>query len=96
MPLTKEQVEHIAQLARLKLSAKEIETFTHDLSVILDYVDQLKTVDTEGVEPQQQFIEAENVFREDEVRPSLSVEKALGNAPEHDGQFFLVPRVIGG
>ena len=95
MPLTKEQVEHIAVLARLKLSPIEIEKFTHELTVILEYVDQLKTVNTDGVEPKDQFITAENVFRNDIVRPSLSREEALANAPDKDEEFFRVPKVIG-
>ncbi|MDZ4723724.1 MAG: Asp-tRNA(Asn)/Glu-tRNA(Gln) amidotransferase subunit GatC [candidate division Zixibacteria bacterium] len=96
MPLTKAQVEHVARLARLNLTAEEIERFTQELAVILEYVDQLQTVNTDGVEPQNQFIAAENVFREDLVVPSLPIEKVLGNAPVHDGEFFLVPKVIGG
>lgn len=95
MPLTKEQVEQVAALARLKLSPPEIENFAKDLTVILDYVDQLKAVNTDGVEPKDQFIKAENVFREDEIKPSLSREQALANAPDKDEEFFRVPKVIG-
>ncbi len=95
MPLTKEQVEHIAVLARLKLSPKEIEKFTHELTVILEYVDQLKSVNTDGVEPKDQFITAENVFRNDKVRASLTREQALAGAPDKDDEFFKVPKVIG-
>lgn len=95
MPLTKEQVEQVAALARLKLSPEETEKFTKELTVILEYVDQLKSVNTEGVEPKDQFIKAENVFREDTVRPSLPREKALANAPDKDEEFFRVPKVIG-
>ena len=95
MPLTKEQVEHIAVLARLKLSPQEVEKFTHELTVILEYVDQLKSVNTDGVEPKDQFITAENVFRNDKVRPSLLRQQALANAPDKDDEFFRVPKVIG-
>ena len=95
MPLTKEQVEHIAVLARLKLSPNEIEKFTRELTVILEYVDQLKSVNTDGVEPKDQFISAKNVFRKDIVRPSLPREQALANAPDQDDEFFRVPKVIG-
>ena len=95
MPLTKEQVEHIAVLARLKLSPIEIEKFTHELTVILEYVDQLKTINTDDVEPKDQFISAENVFRNDIIRPSLSRDEALANAPDKDDEFFRVPKVIG-
>lgn len=95
MPLTKVQVEQVAALARLKLSPQEIEKFTNELTVILDYVSQLESVNTEGVEPKDQFISAENVFREDKVRPSLPREQALANAPDKDDEFFRVPKVIG-
>ncbi len=95
MPLTNEQVEHIAVLARLKLSPNEIEKFAHELTVILKYVDQLKSINTDGVEPKDQFISAENVFRNDIVRPSLSREEALANAPDKDEEFIRVPKVIG-
>ena len=96
MPLSKAQVEHIARLARLNLTPEEIQRYTTELTVILDHIDQLKSVDTEGVEPQNQFITAENVFREDIAEPSLPRDKALANAPQQDGEFFLVPKVIGG
>ena len=95
MPLSKEQVEHIASLARLKLSPEEIEKFASDLTVILDYVEQLAEVDTGGVELKDQFITAENVFREDKSQKSLSREEALSNAPDRDEEFFKVPKVIG-
>lgn len=95
MPLSKEQVEHIAALARLKLSPKEIEKFTSELTLILDYVEQLAEVNTEGVELKDQFISAENVFREDKSRKSLSRDDALANAPDKDDEFFKVPKVIG-
>jgi len=95
MPLTKEQVEHIAVLARLKLSPEEVEKFTNELTVILGYIDQLKSVNTDGVEPQDQFITAENVFREDKARPCLGREQALANSPDKDDEFFRVPKVIG-
>jgi aspartyl-tRNA(Asn)/glutamyl-tRNA(Gln) amidotransferase subunit C len=96
MPLSNAQVEHIARLARLNLTPEEIERYTTELTVILDYIDQLRSVNTEGVEPQNQFITSENVFRDDIAEPSLPRDKALGNAPQQDGEFFLVPKVIGG
>ncbi len=82
-------------MARLKLSPEEIEKFASDLTVILDYVEQLAEVDTEGVELKDQFITAENVFREDKSRKSLSRDEALSNAPDRDEDFFKVPKVIG-
>lgn len=95
MPLSREQVEHVARLARLNLTPEEIEQYTHDLTSILAYIDQLATVNTEGVEPKEQFILAENVFREDEPRPSLSQAEALKNAPRKENGYFVVPKVIG-
>lgn len=95
MPLSKRQVQEIAHLARLNLTDKETEKFASELAVIVDYFEQLKTIDTSSVQPRDQFIKAENVFREDEVKPSLSQEEALKNAPDTDGEFFHVPKVIG-
>ena len=95
MPLSHEQVEHIAKLARLNLTPREIEKFTHELTVILSYIDQLQSVDTTDVVPQNQFISAENVFREDSPEPSLPREEALRNAPDRDLEYFHVPKVIG-
>jgi aspartyl-tRNA(Asn)/glutamyl-tRNA(Gln) amidotransferase subunit C len=95
MPLSREHVEHIARLARLSLTPTEIERYTTELTVILGYIDQLADVDTAGVEPQNQFVKAENVFRDDLVEPSLPRDLVLRNAPQHDEEFFLVPRVLG-
>ncbi len=95
MPLSREQVEHVARLARLNLTAAEIEKYAHELTIILSYIDQLASVNVDGVEPQNQFIMAENVFREDVARPSLPQESALRNAPQREDGFFVVPKVIG-
>jgi aspartyl-tRNA(Asn)/glutamyl-tRNA(Gln) amidotransferase subunit C len=95
MPLSTEHIEHIAHLARLNLTQAEIERYTSELTVILGYIDQLATVDTSGVEPQKQSTKAENVFRDDQVEPSLPRDLVLRNAPQHDEEFFLVPRVLG-
>ena len=81
MPLSREQVEHIAKLARLNLTSAEIEKYTHDLTVILSYIDQLQAVNTEGVEPQNQFIKAENVFREDIAEESLPTQRSSSQCP---------------
>ena len=95
MPLSRAQVEHIAKLARLNLTSDEIEKYTRELTVILTYIDQLQAVNTDGVEPQNQFIRAENVFREDKPAQSLDRAEALRNAPDHDEEYFHVPKVIG-
>jgi len=94
MDITQKEVEHVAKLARLELSEDEKGTFTRQLSAILTYMDQLKMLDTRGVEPTNKVLPTENVFRDDEVRPSLPQERALANAPEQADGFFRVPRIL--
>jgi aspartyl-tRNA(Asn)/glutamyl-tRNA(Gln) amidotransferase subunit C len=94
MKVTLEDVEKVAKLARLEVSPAEKEAFARQLSQILTYVETLKQYDTEGVESTATVLGQVNVFREDVVRPSLPVEKALANAPERDGDGFAVPRII--
>jgi len=94
MDITQKEVEHVAKLARLELSEDEKGTFTRQLSAILTYMDQLKTLDTRGVEPTMTVLPTENVLRDDEVRPSLPQERALANAPEQADGFFRVPRIL--
>ncbi|SRR5690606_3989954 len=96
MSVTKKDVEHIAELARLKFTEQELENFTHDMNEILSYVEKLNELDTEKVEPLSHPVEGINAFREDVVKPSTSTEDALKNAPAKDDQFFKVPKVIGG
>jgi aspartyl-tRNA(Asn)/glutamyl-tRNA(Gln) amidotransferase subunit C len=95
MSLTREDVEKIALLSRLRLSDAEVTTLTEQLSHVVGYVESLGELDTENVQPMAHAIEVTNVFREDEVRPSLDRESALANAPHHDGACFLVPAVLG-
>ena len=94
MDISPQEVEHVAGLARLELTEDEKRTFTRQLSSILTYMDQLKTVDTTGAEPTATVSPTMNVFREDEVQPSLSQEQALANAPDRTDGFFRVPRII--
>ncbi len=94
MALTKEEVEKVALLARLRLSPDELELMTTQLNKIVEYVEQLREVDTTDVEPLAHPLPVTNVFRRDEVRPSLPREEALRNAPDHDDEFFLVPPVL--
>ncbi len=94
MNISKEQVEHVAKLARLEVSDEEKTLFAKQLSSILTYVDQLKEADTAGVEPTATVLPAENVFRDDEVRPSLTQEEALANAPDQADGFFRVPKIL--
>ncbi len=95
MSVTIKDVEHIAKLAKLEFSETEKEKFTHQFNDILKYMEQLNSVDTTNVEPLSQVIELSNVFRDDVVKPSISTEKALKNAPDKTDEYFKVPKVIG-
>lgn len=95
MKITREEVEHVAKLARLELTAAEVERMTGQLDAILSYVAKLDALDTTGVDVTTHSQQVVNAFREDEVRPSLPRERALANAPEQNGEAFVVPRVIG-
>lgn len=95
MPLRIDDVAHVARLARLNLPPEELQRYTHELAVILQYIDQLSSVDTTGVEPRAMMNSAENVWRADQVQPSLPRSEALRNAPAQDGEYFLVPKVLG-
>ena len=94
MSLTAEQVRWVAHLGRLELSDVELETMTRQLSAIVDYVNQLQQINTEGVEPMAHALPVHNVFREDEPAPSLPVDAALANAPDRRGDFYGVPAVL--
>ena len=94
--ITPEQVRHVAKLARLALTEAEIERFGAQLESILEYVAKMDRLDVSNVEPMAHALPLTNVLREDVVTPSLPVEKVLQNAPESDGPFFKVPKVIGG
>ncbi len=94
MSLSKQEVEHIADLARLELSEEEKERYREQLSAILDYAARLKELDTAGIPPTSSLLEEGNVLRPDQARPGLPPESLLRNAPQvQDGQF-RVPRVF--
>jgi aspartyl-tRNA(Asn)/glutamyl-tRNA(Gln) amidotransferase subunit C len=94
--MNREEVVKVALLARLKLTDDELDRFTSQLGQVLQYVDILNEVETEDVEPMAHAVELFNVFRDDEVRESLARDEALSNAPETDGQCFLVPPILDG
>ena len=94
MSVTKKDVEHIAELARLRFDESELENFTQELNQILTYVEKLNELDTERVEPLSHPIEGYNIFREDKTVTSIPREEALKNAPESNDEFFKVPKVI--
>ncbi|MEO2082755.1 MAG: Asp-tRNA(Asn)/Glu-tRNA(Gln) amidotransferase subunit GatC [Desulfurobacteriaceae bacterium] len=94
MRLTREEVLHIAHLARIELKEEEVEKFREQLSEILTFVEKLNELNTEGIDPKFQVIPAENVMREDIPGMSLPREKVFTNAPETDGEYFIVPKVV--
>lgn len=93
MPLVidREQVLHVARLARLRLSDEEVERMASELSGVLDHVDRIGELDLAAVEPTSHVVDLENVLREDEPEPSLVPEDALANAPDPDRDSFRVP-----
>jgi len=93
MAITREQVLHVARLARLELSDEEVERMREQLSAILEAVGKVSELDLEGVPPTSHPLDLVNRFGEDEPRPSLPRERALANAPDPDGGFFAVPAV---
>jgi len=93
--ITEKDVSYVADLANLELSAQERERMLRDLNSILDYIDRLNKLDTTNVPPMAQTpLNTADAMRQDALRPSLPRELALGNAPDSDGQFFRVPKVI--
>ncbi len=95
MSISPEQVRHVALLARLALSEEQIASFGEDLNSILGHIDSIQQLDLEGVEPTAHPLEVVNAMREDRVRPGLSREDALLNAPATDGTAFLIPQIVG-
>lgn len=96
MRLSKEEVEHVALLARLDLTEDEKQRYTEELNQILGHFGTLDQLDTEGVPPTSHVIPMTNVFRKDEVRLSLPVEAVIANAPDATDDSFRVPRVVEG
>ena len=89
-----EQVRQVAKLGRLDLSEDEIAQFSGQLSAILEYIEKLNQLDTSKVEPLAHCLPINNCLREDIVKQSLGTEKTLANAPQSDGQFFIVPKIL--
>ncbi len=88
------EVRHIAHLARLKPSDDEVRLFAEQLSAVLSYMEQLNEVDVTDVPPTAHALPVHNVLREDVARPSFTPDQALANAPQRDGSFFAVPKVL--
>jgi aspartyl-tRNA(Asn)/glutamyl-tRNA(Gln) amidotransferase subunit C len=94
--ITIDQVRHVAKLSRLALDEEHLHRFTEQLEGILEYVEKIAQVDLSGVEPMAHALAISNVLREDVAKAGMSLEQVLSNAPETDGPFFKVPKVIGG
>lgn len=94
MSISEEEIRHIAKLARINLREEEIAKFRVELNQVLGYIEVLKTVDTEGVEPLAQVTGTENVFREDRAEISPLRDEILKNAPAKDGRFIKVKKVF--
>jgi aspartyl-tRNA(Asn)/glutamyl-tRNA(Gln) amidotransferase subunit C len=92
--VTRDVIEYVAHLGRLELDLHEIEEYTAQLDSILEYMDKLNALDTTGVEPMSHAIPNVNVFREDRIVESFSVDESVGNAPGRTGSFFKVPPII--
>ena len=91
-----DEVRTIAALARLRLSEGEIERMTHELDAILEYIETVKHLDTSNTEPMTHAVPFDCPLRQDEPKPSLSVDDALRNAPRRHDTFFEVPRIVPG
>jgi aspartyl-tRNA(Asn)/glutamyl-tRNA(Gln) amidotransferase subunit C len=93
MPLSRDEVRHVAMLARIGLEPGDEEFYAEQLSGILAHIDRLKELDTEAIPPTAQVVEVANTLREDVPRPGLSQEEALANAPAAVDGFFRVPAI---
>ncbi|HOW27409.1 MAG TPA: Asp-tRNA(Asn)/Glu-tRNA(Gln) amidotransferase subunit GatC [Elusimicrobiota bacterium] len=94
MPLSDKDVAHAARLARLALGDEERRLYRDQLERILGYIAKLNELDTAGVPPTSHVVPMANVWREDDPAPAFDTEKILSNAPERDGAYFKVPKVI--
>ncbi len=94
MKITKQEVEHVARLARLELSNQEKESLTDQLSNILTYVETLNSLDTKGVESTSHVLDIKNVMRDDVAVTGLTQEQALANAPDKAAGHYKVPKII--
>ncbi len=95
MKITKDEVLYVADLARLDLDDAAIEKFAGQIGDVLEYVDKLNEVNTEGLRPTSHAISLTNAFREDELKQPLDRDEVLANAPEKEDGNFVVPKVVG-
>lgn len=94
MSLSEKDVQYVAKLSRLEITSEETAKYTQQLANILGYVEQLNKLDTANVEPLTHPLDVKNVFRPDEVRPSLTQSEVLSNAPEPQSGHFKVPKIM--
>jgi len=92
--ISRKDVEHVSKLSHLKFSEQELDLFSRQLEGMIEFVDKLKEVKTEGIEPTSSVIPVMNVVREDEVKPSFSQDKALANAPEKELGHYKIPKIM--
>ncbi|MBW3041295.1 Asp-tRNA(Asn)/Glu-tRNA(Gln) amidotransferase subunit GatC [Prochlorococcus marinus] len=92
--ISKSDVQKVAQLARLELPDDQIETYTSQLEEILSYVDQLQEIDTKNIPPTTRAVEVVNAMRDDLVEVNCSREDILNQAPQREGDFFRVPKIL--
>lgn len=92
--ITKQEVEHVAELARLRFSGEKIGQFTAHMNAILEYMEKLNGVDTKGIEPTSHALPLPTAWREDVAAPSIDPEKIAAGAPERDEFFVVVPKII--
>ncbi len=92
--LTMAEVEHVAMLARLYLTEEEKKIYSEQLSSILEYARKLEELDTGNVSPTAHVLPLENIFREDRAGPHMDPERAMRNAPDREGNYFRVPRIV--
>jgi len=95
MKITKEEVMYVADLARLDLDDAAIDKFAEQITTILEYIDLLNGLNTEGIEPTSHAISLTNAFRNDEEKEHLDRNLALANAPDRENGNFIVPKVVG-
>jgi aspartyl-tRNA(Asn)/glutamyl-tRNA(Gln) amidotransferase subunit C len=94
MALSKETVEYVANLSRIELQEEELSKLSRQLETILGFIDTLSAVDVTNIVPTDHILSLNNAWRGDEPRESLPIDKTLSNAPQKDGRFFVVPKVI--
>lgn len=94
--IQQDEVRHIAKLARLQLDEQELELYTQQLGRIIGFFDELKQLDTAGVPLTAHPVPVSNAFREDHARPSLPPEQTFANAPQREGDYFRVPKILEG